>query len=190
MKHKKNIVFSSLTGEVEGLNFKQDKKISRIQRRFTALKNRLLEGKELNYRRAIRYISWARVLKEEVPQYIIDRSSELEKNKYRSPIREKRRENRVRKPVKYDAYIKSKKWAERRNKYFKKFGRYCDICRSFKYIQLHHMFYGNFGEEKDEHLIPLCKEHHDKFHKELGKTKKDMTKETKLFIEKEKLKCK
>lgn len=88
--------------------------------------------------------------------------------------------NRV--PKQYKVYIKSHWWDKRRAEFFKRYGRKCALCRSSKFVQLHHSFYGEYGFEKDEHLVPLCQPHHFLFHKEIGKVKKDMTKETLKFL--------
>jgi len=99
-------------------------------------------------------------------------------------LKQKRKEraykNRV--PKKYKVYIKSKYWTERKNQYYRKFGRKCAVCFSSKYIDLHHMVYGNYGFERDEFLVPLCREHHGAFHAEVG-VKQNMLAETHTFIQ-------
>jgi len=43
------------------------------------------------------------------------------------------------------------------------------------------MYYGDYSNEKEEHLVTLCHHHHEMFH-EGRKTKKDMIWETNQFI--------
>lgn len=165
-----------------------DTKFARIGRRMKALKNWLLLGKPLKIRHTRRYIRWAEKLGEEVPQWVIDLNKEQEGKSYVSKKKTKvKKEVRKRKPKKYDAYINSGLWERRKNAYYKLYGRMCAICGSIEFIHLHHKYYGEYGEEKDNHLIPLCKSHHDEFHAMLGKTKKNMIKETDFFIQDKKL---
>lgn len=79
-----------------------------------------------------------------------------------SKKREKRKHKRI--PTQYKVYIVSKHWTQRKNKYYQKHKRRCEICHSTKHIALHHMIYKNYGFESDDSLIPLCKEHHSDFH--------------------------
>ena len=84
-------------------------------------------------------------------------------------------------PRKYVDYIQSKYWEKRKTEYYKKYGRKCFICKEVSYVELHHIVYGNFGNEKDEHLVPFCKYHHVEYHAQY-KTKRSMVKETLQFI--------
>lgn len=87
-------------------------------------------------------------------------------------------------PKKYREYIKSPWWVLRKASYYKIYGRKCAVCATIKSIDLHHMVYGDLGSEKDEHLVALCREHHDAFHEKVG-VKRDMLKETYAFIDHE-----
>jgi hypothetical protein len=84
--------------------------------------------------------------------------SKSERNKYKK----EREYKRI--PKQYQVYIKSKWWTKRKNKYYQENGRKCAICNSSEHIQLHHLKYGNFGEEKDQDLLALCRFHHTDFH--------------------------
>lgn len=90
-------------------------------------------------------------------------SRKIKKLRLKTPKRKYRRC-----PKKYNAYIKSHWWTERKNRYYQSYPKLCVVCRSSKYITLHHMVYGELGNEKDEHLIPLCKKHHEGYHIEYG----------------------
>jgi len=48
------------------------------------------------------------------------------------------------------------------------------------------MVYGEFGKEKDKHLIPLCKFHHEDYHIK-NRVKGNMLKTTYNYIKNEKL---
>lgn len=84
-------------------------------------------------------------------------------------------------PKKYREYIKSPWWIVRKARFYKKYGKKCAVCLTTKNIDLHHMVYGNLGNEKDEHLVALCRIHHDQFHDKIG-VKGNMLKETHQFI--------
>lgn len=84
--------------------------------------------------------------------------------------KKKKETQRKRIPKKYETYIKSKYWKERKNKFFKDFGRKCRACGRFSYIQVHHMVYRRqeFGMERDSDLVALCKDCHLEFHEKYG----------------------
>lgn len=83
----------------------------------------------------------------------------------------------------YHTYITSAYWISRRRKFFIKFGRKCEVCGSTQNISLHHKKYNPrlFGREPDKDLVSLCWTHHHMFH-DNHKTKKNMSKETDLYI--------
>lgn len=81
-------------------------------------------------------------------------------------------------PQKYGVYILSKWWGKRKDEFWRKYGKKCGLCGSPRFVQLHHAYYGEYGKEKDEDLVPLCQPHHEQLHSIIGKTKKDMRKET------------
>ena len=92
--------------------------------------------------------------------------------------------NRKRVPTRYGAYIKSKHWQARKNLYWQTHPRRCAVCDSASHIQLHHIVYGHYGREPDEHLVALCAEHHAAFHRRYG-VKCSMIKRTNKFITKQ-----
>lgn len=83
----------------------------------------------------------------------------------------------------YDTYINSGDWGKRKAMYYRTHEKKCRRCGSRENVQLHHTLYdkNQFGNERDEHLIPLCEKDHRIFHK-ITPTKKDMRQETTLFI--------
>ncbi len=82
----------------------------------------------------------------------------------------------------YGTYILSPIWRSIKNAYWQSHERKCAACFSKKKIHLHHGYYADRGQEKTEHLFPFCENCHKEFHLWLGKTKKDMLKETIQFI--------
>lgn len=110
-------------------------------------------------------------------------SKEEKKSVKRKRKLEKTRKYAQRVPKKYHIYIKSSFWEARKSKFYRKFGRKCAVCSSSRSVQVHHKFYGEYGIEKDEHLVALCGFHHEQVHIGIGKTKKDMVKETDAFVE-------
>ena len=62
-------------------------------------------------------------------------------------------------------YLMSDLWTQRKNTYFSKYGRFCAVCRSPFNVDLHHKSYNRVRAELDLDLIPLCRNHHDLFHK-------------------------
>jgi len=92
-----------------------------------------------------------------------------------------RRARKSKAPQHYHAYIKSPAWAQRRQQYFSKFGRACAKCGTTRRTQLHHIVYSARGREKDKHLSPLCRSHHDEFHSLYG-SKGNMTREWNEYL--------
>lgn len=92
-------------------------------------------------------------------------------------------------PKKYETYINSHWWEKRKNKYYQDHKKICAICNTAQYITLHHIVYIDLGNEKDEHLIPLCSRHHKGYHEQYG-VKRNMLKTTLEYVEVEKIKCK
>jgi hypothetical protein len=84
-------------------------------------------------------------------------------------------------PLSYRSYIKSKRWRDRRNRYFKTHPRRCAVCRS-PHVSLHHSSYKHLRNEPDEDLIPLCNTHHKGFHEQHG-VKRDMKEETTGYVQ-------
>jgi hypothetical protein len=77
-------------------------------------------------------------------------------------------QNRI--PKKYAIYIKSKYWTKRKNRYYQEHKRECIICSSSKFCDLHHLAYRHeeFGNERDEDLVCLCRNCHEDYHLEFG----------------------
>lgn len=107
--------------------------------------------------------------------------------KGRSKKKKTKRKYKNRIPSKYETYINSPHWEKRKNEYYQKYPRVCSVCASCKHIHLHHAVYAEYGKEQDGHLFPLCDDHHSEFHKLIGKTKRDMLKETLDFIQERRL---
>lgn len=83
----------------------------------------------------------------------------------------------------YSEYIKSPEWAQRRNSFYKEFGRRCKACGSTTYVELHHMVYTAFdGTEPNRNLVALCKSHHADYHNRYGSAG-NMLETTHIFLE-------
>jgi hypothetical protein len=118
-------------------------------------------------------------------------STDLKKWKKRQKKKSKKNKNKNLKrrnnwkkskvPQNYKEYIKSHWWITRRNKYYQTHKRVCQACLSTKHTNLHHMLYEDLGNEKDEHLIPLCRECHEEYHASYG-VKNNMIFDTHQFI--------
>jgi 5-methylcytosine-specific restriction endonuclease McrA len=104
--------------------------------------------------------------------------------KSQKKIKKLRKERKYRKriPKSYKIYIKSEFWEKRKNIYYRKYGKKCFICGSVEYIQLNHLEYKYFGEEKDESLVALCRGCHEEFHSIFG-VKHKMYEEFNEFID-------
>ena len=113
------------------------------------------------------------------------RNGKWQKRKERL-LKRRKKDKKVHKFSQYETYINSKEWEQRRNKFWQGHTKRCAVCDTARYIHLHHMHYGQFGHEPDEHLVPLCKAHHDQYHKENG-VQRDMIRKTTAFIENNKV---
>lgn len=102
--------------------------------------------------------------------------------KGRSKVINRKYENRC--PKRYEVYILSKWWEERKNDYYKVYGYKCELCGKANRIHLHHIWYGEHGKESDQQLIALCQKHHKEFHDIYGRGTGDFRKQTREFLEK------
>lgn len=102
------------------------------------------------------------------------------KNNLKHKKKKKQRKHK-RIPKQYKVYIKSKWWTRRKNQYYRQNRKICAACSSKFYVSLHHMIYGDYGNELDENLVALCKWCHEEFHSIYG-VKKNMKQETQYFI--------
>ena len=98
--------------------------------------------------------------------------------------RDKKREEGPRCVLFYRDYITSELWEERKRQYFERYAKACKICGSTTYVQLNHIKYGNYGQERDRDLVPLCRDHHQALHDMIG-VKSNMHYQTAFFLETE-----
>lgn len=84
----------------------------------------------------------------------------------------------------YTDYLKSPKWAAKRQMYFARYGKMCRACgRSSGPIHLHHMSYSMLGREPMADLVALCQDCHrqvEYLHRKSGR--KDLRATTLSFI--------
>lgn len=83
--------------------------------------------------------------------------------------------------VDYFSYIKGSLWQERKERYYRKYKKLCKACGTRKDIDLHHTIYGNWGNEPDYSLIPLCRNCHKELHRTFPSPNR-LLKETLEFI--------
>lgn len=83
----------------------------------------------------------------------------------------------------YRSYMKSRYWKKRKNDYFGKFGKRCEVCGKRAGVTLHHKKYDPelYGKEPDDFFVALCEYHHNEFHTN-HLTSSDMTTETDLYV--------
>lgn len=65
----------------------------------------------------------------------------------------------------HDRFIRSKRWIDRRDRYFSEHPKKCARCDTQKRIHLHHKTYERVGAELNEDLTPLCELCHSIVHK-------------------------
>lgn len=64
----------------------------------------------------------------------------------------------------YQNYLQSVVWYDFRGKIFNERGFKCELCKSSKNIQLHHLTYERLGNEQPEDVMVLCQKCHEKAH--------------------------
>lgn len=68
------------------------------------------------------------------------------------------------KTIPYKDYLKTDHWKQLRKRILKQSGYKCQLCSSKENLNVHHNTYENRGCEKDEDLVVLCGDCHEKFH--------------------------
>lgn len=63
---------------------------------------------------------------------------------------------------KYQSYLQSEIWENKRQYLFDLLGRTCELCGSNKIIQVHHLTYERLYQERKSDLLLLCSECHKK----------------------------
>jgi len=81
----------------------------------------------------------------------------------------------------YRDYIISSAWEVRKAQYYQRYAKACKICGDTDRVELNHIKYGNYGQEKDKDLVPLCRTHHGALHAKIG-VRKDMHYQTEYFL--------
>lgn len=65
----------------------------------------------------------------------------------------------------YHEYLKSPEWEALKNIFYKKYGKYCCICKSTNNLNVHHRIYRKtFQDTVVEDLACVCAEHHQLIH--------------------------
>lgn len=66
--------------------------------------------------------------------------------------------------IKYDEYINSSAWTERKEGFFLTHSEECSACGNTNAVDLHHKTYTRLGLEDDNDLVALCKTCHAQYH--------------------------
>jgi 5-methylcytosine-specific restriction endonuclease McrA len=66
--------------------------------------------------------------------------------------------------AKYDEYLRSEEWANKRALVIERAGGICEGCGEASAVQVHHLTYNNVGEEFLWQLRAICRECHERFH--------------------------
>jgi 5-methylcytosine-specific restriction endonuclease McrA len=83
-----------------------------------------------------------------------------------------------RKPKRFDAYqayVRSKAWAAKRNQAIEAAGHKCQTCGSREALQVHHLTYKRLKNEPVSDLRVLCADCHKNAHESDGKAVSDST---------------
>lgn len=67
-------------------------------------------------------------------------------------------------------YLNSPQWKSKREKILERDQYKCRLCNKTGEIQVHHMTYGNLGNESDLELLSVCKECHSIIHMHLNES--------------------
>lgn len=77
--------------------------------------------------------------------------------------------------ARYKMYLKSPQWKQKREQVFAHYGKRCYACKTYRGpIQVHHLSYAHFGNERIDELRPLCIKCHREvtaLHWKMGKRK-------------------
>lgn len=85
----------------------------------------------------------------------------------------------------YREYLTSELWLSVRSRHIRTFGRDCVVCGSTEGTQVHHLVHRGFGNERPNDLVSVCREHHEQFHTEYGRGRRDYTGDFIAFCERE-----
>lgn len=66
---------------------------------------------------------------------------------------------------KYDTYLQSKRWQEKRKMALARANHKCAACGATKRLDVHHLTYERLGNERQEDLMVLCRPCHESTHR-------------------------
>jgi hypothetical protein len=64
----------------------------------------------------------------------------------------------------YEEYLRTPEWRARASAARERFGLRCSFCSSDDRLEVHHRTYARRGWEREEDLLPLCRDCHAVFH--------------------------
>ena len=68
----------------------------------------------------------------------------------------------------YQRYIKSPAWRRLRCEVVRRCGGVCERCHEWPVVNIHHLTYDHWGDERLYELVALCFDCHDEAHEVLG----------------------
>jgi len=86
------------------------------------------------------------------------------------------------KTMSYKEYLETDHWREKRKSALYRAKFKCQLCSSKENLHVHHNTYENRGNEKNEDLIVLCKECHERHHGKLIEEKEESKNEKQIEI--------
>ena len=91
----------------------------------------------------------------------IDKEPKKKKMRQR---RKKRKGTPAQRRSKYNTYLHSDAWKQKRQEAFTHHGKHCELCNATTYLQVHHLTYEHIYNELMEDLMVLCRTCHKKVH--------------------------
>lgn len=84
----------------------------------------------------------------------------------------------------YESYLLTPAWREKREQTLVRDGRACRACYSGKRLHVHHMTYERLGHELLSDLVTLCEPCHGKVHRQhkAGRKRESLTTVTQRFL--------
>ena len=73
---------------------------------------------------------------------------------------------------KYSSYLGTEEWKLKRNEALKRDENLCQVCKINEAVEVHHITYENFSNEKLEDLLSVCKDCHIEIHRKIDVEKR------------------
>ena len=96
------------------------------------------------------------------PKFQPSKTKLLHAAKLHRKNKRRRKAQRIINGFKYDDYIHSRAWNDKRFEAFKRANWQCQVCGQRKRLTGHHLTYKNFGNENPEDILAVCEQCHDR----------------------------